>query len=254
MCFVILDTLYMPRQFLLILIACFVSALAYGQGVQKGTVYEIKSHTVVAGLRVENSTNGKVTATDKAGKFSIPAKGGDILLFKSSFYLPDTVVVTDLRGIQVLITAKQNELKEVKVTNVEIKKPASGYVDPEFHGQTMIYQRNAPSPGNPKGDPKGGVILRLHYWNKDEKDKRKQAELLENEKVRDEITNVFKPDNIAKYVPLTGTDLENFILLYIPSVKVYTANDFNLTNYLSASYKSFMALPPDKRNAGQLIK
>ncbi len=254
MCFVILDTLYMPRQLLLILIACFVSALAYGQGVQKGTVYEIKSHTVVAGLRVENSTNGKVTTTDKAGKFSIPAKGGDILLFKSSFYLPDTVVVTDLRGMQVLITAKQNELKEVKVTNVEIKKPASGYVDPEFHGQTMIYQRNAPSAANPKGDPKGGVILRLHYWNKDEKDKKKQAELLENGKTSDEIAKIFTADNIAKYVPLKGTDLDNFILLYIPSVKVYTASEFNLTNYLNASYKSFMALPPDKRNAGQLIK
>lgn len=244
----------MPRQLLLILIACFISALAYGQGVQKGTVYELKSHTVVSGLRVENSTNGKVTATDKAGKFSIPAKPGDLLLFKSAFYLPDTVLVTDLRGRDVFVTAKQNELKEVKVTNVEIKKPASGYVDPEFHGQTMIYQRNAPSAANPKGDPKGGVILRLHYWNKDEKDKKKQAEFLENEKTRDEIARVFTADNIAKYVPLTGPELDNFILLYIPSVKVYTAPEFNLTNYLSASYKSYLALPPDKRNAGQLIK
>jgi hypothetical protein len=244
----------MPRQLLLILTFCFVSALAYGQGVQKGTVYEIKSHTVVAGLRVENSTNGKVTATDKAGKFSIPAKGGDVLFFKSAFYLPDTVVVTDLRGRDVFVTAKQNELKEVKVTNIEIKKPASGYVDPEFHGQTMIYQRNPPSAANPKGDPKGGVILRLHYWNKDEKDKKKQAEFLENEQTRDEIARVFKADNIAKYVPLKGPELDNFILLYIPSVKVYTAPEFNLTNYLSASYKSYLELPPDKRNAGQLIK
>jgi len=70
----------------------------------------------------------------------------------------------------------------------------------------------------------------------------------------DQIAQVFSPENIAKYVPLKDTDLTNFILLYIPSVKTYTSSDFNLSAYLNASYKKFLELTPEQRNAAQLIK
>jgi hypothetical protein len=114
----------------------------------------------------------------------------------------------------------------------------------------MVYQRDDKN----HDYFKGGVALRLHYWTKDDKKRKKEGEFIQNQQVQDEITEVFSPENIAKYVPLTGDDMNNFILLYIPSVKSYTSTDFNLTTYLDTSYKKFLKLTTEERKAGQLIK
>ena len=240
----------MLRYLLLVFMGCFITSVACAQGVQNGTVLENKTRIVLQGIQVENKTTTKVVVTDRAGRFSIPAKTGDLLVFTGAFYRPDTILLTNLLGREVFLTPKQTALGEVKVTGTEIKPPASGYKDPEFHGQTMVYQRDAKYPDYFKG----GVALRLHYWTKDDKKRKKEGEFIQNQQVQDEIAEVFSPENIAKYVPLTGDDMNNFILLYIPSVKTYTGTDFNLTTYLDTSYKKFLKLTPDERKAGQLIK
>jgi hypothetical protein len=141
-------------------------------------------------------------------------------------------------------------LNEVNVTNLDVKTRPGAYLDPAFHNQAVVYQRDAKYPDYYKG----GIAIRLNYWKKDEKKREKLDEFYKKEDTQDEITKVFSHDNIAKYVPLTGAELDNFILLYIPSVKTYTSTDFNLAAYLDKSYKAFMELPPDKRDAGKLIK
>ncbi|WPU96008.1 hypothetical protein SNE25_10805 [Mucilaginibacter sabulilitoris] len=238
----------MFRYLLLIFISCFVTAVTYAQTTQNGTVYEIKTRVVLPNIMVENPRNGKQVLTDKAGKFSIDAKADDKLLFTGAFYRPDTVIVTDLREMEIFLTPKQTMLNEVKVTSMEVKKPASGYTAPDFHGQTMVYQRDEKT-----GYYKGGVALRLNYWKKDEKKREKEEQFVQNEGTRDQIAKVFTHENIAKYVPLTGEDLDNFIVLYIPSVATYTDPKFNLTKYLSESYKKYQELPADKRKGGQLV-
>ena len=239
----------MLRCLLLVFIGCVITSVAYAQGVQNGTVLENKTRVVLEGIQVENKTTTKVVVTDRLGRFSIPAKTGDLLVFTGAFYRPDTVLLTNLLGREVFLTPKQTSLGEVKVTGVEIKAPASGYKDPDFHGQTMVYQRDVKT-----GAYKGGVAFRLHYWTKDDKKRKKEGEFIQNQKVQDEITDVFSPDNLTKYIPLTGDDMNDFILLFIPSVKTYTSTDFNLTTYLDTCYKEFMKLTPEERKAGQLIK
>ncbi|WP_183557121.1 hypothetical protein [Mucilaginibacter sp. SP1R1] len=245
----------MFKLLFLFLICCFITPVAFAQGGQKGTVYEIKTRVTLEGIRVENSKTGKYVITDKAGKFNIDAKSGDLLVFKASFYLPDTVLLTDLREREVFLTPKKTMLKEVKVTNTEITSKPATFQSPDFHGQTMVYQRDdkANYPNAVQENYKGGVAFRLSYWKKDENKRKKLEEMVHNDKVQQEIAQVFKPDNIGKYVPLKDTDLDNFILLYIPSVKTYTDKGFNLTNYLNESYKKYLELPPDKRTAGKLI-
>ena len=229
---------------------CFITSVACAQGVQNGTVLEYKTRVVLQGIQVENKTTAKVVVTDKAGRFSIPAKTGDLLVFTGAFYRPDTILLTNLFGREVFLTPKQTTLGEVKVTGTEIKQPASGYKAPDFHGQTMVYQRDAKYPEYYKG----GVALRLHYWTKDDKKRQKEEDFIKNQQVQDEIKTVFNPENIAKYVTLTGDDMNDFILLYIPSVKTYTSTGFNLTTYLDTCYKEFLKLTPEQRKAGHLIK
>lgn len=239
----------MLRYLLLVFIGCIITSVACAQGIQNGTVLEYKTRVVLQGIQVENKTTAKVVVTDKAGRFSIPAKTGDLLVFTGAFYRPDTVLLTNLLGREVFLTPKQTTLGEVKVTGTEIKPPASGYKAPDFHGQTMVYQRDRKT-----GYYQGGVAFRLHYWTKDDKKRKREGEFIQNQQVQDEIADVFSPENIAKYVPLTGDDMNDFILLYIPSVKTYTSTDFNLTTYLDTSYKKFLKLTPEQRKAAQLIK
>lgn len=238
----------MLRCLLLIFIGCFITAVAQAQTVQNGTVFENTTRVVLQNIQVANPTSGKIVLTNKAGRFSIQAKVGDLLILTGSFYRTDTVLVTDLKEREVFLTPKQTSLKEVKVVGSELKKPASGYKDPDFHGQTMVYQRDPKT-----GAYKGGIALRMHYWTKDDNKRKKEEGMLQSQQVQDEIMKVFSPENIVKYVPLNDEDMNDFILLYIPSVKTYTSPDFNLTTYLDASYKKFQKLTPAERKAGKLI-
>jgi hypothetical protein len=237
----------MLRYSLLLFIICISTFVARGQSVQNGFVFENKTRVVLQGIRVENSSNNKYVVTDKAGKFSIEAKTGDLLIFKGLFYVPDTVLLTNLHDREIFLTSKQTMLNEVKVVNTEATHLGS-VTDPAYHGQTVVYHLDK----NKNYD--GGAVIRVPYWKKDEKKRKREAEFLKNQELQDEITKVFSADNIAKYVPLKGADLDNFILLYIPTVKTYTSKDFDLPIYLNTSYKKFLTLSPDERNAGQLIK
>jgi hypothetical protein len=238
----------MLRHLLLIFICCFITGVGFAQNTQSGIVFENKTRVALPGIIVENPTNGKHALTDKSGKFIIEAKAGDKLLFTGSFYRPDTLLLTDLRTKEVFLTPKQTMLSEVQVTNAELKTRKGEFTDPAFHGQTVVYHRDQ------NGNYDGGITIRLHWWDKDDKKRKKHEEFIRDEKIQDEIAEVFSADNIVRYLPLKEPDLDNFILLYIPSVKIYTSKGFNLASYLNASYKKYLDLPPDQRMAGQLNK
>jgi hypothetical protein len=153
---------------------------------------------------------------------------------------------------EVFMQPQTTMLNQVNITDTSGRTSQAAknmkFVDPDFHGQTAVYQRDD------KGDLKGGVALRLHYFTKDDNDKKKAANLEKDRAVREQISNVFSADNISKYVPLRGEDLDDFILLFIPEVKTYSRHDFNLLTYLNECYKTWLTLTPEQKRAAQLIK
>jgi len=66
------------------------------------------------------------------------------------------------------------------------------------------------------------------------------------------VAKVFSPKNIVQYVPLKGKDMDDFLILYTPTTKVYFAGGFNLTTYLNDCYKKYLKLPEDKRHPVKL--
>ena len=166
--------------------------------------------------------------------------------------MPDTLLLADMHDKEIFLQPQTQMLNQVNITDSSGHTNAAAknmqYVDPEFHGQTAVYQRDE------NEDYKGGVALRLHYFTKDDHEKRKAAEKQHDRKISEEISRVFDVSNIEKYVPLKGEDLDNFILLYMPRVNVYTSKDFNLLTYLNDSYKAWLTLTPAQRRAGQLFK
>jgi len=235
--------LNMLKHLLLLLLSGSIPALALGQTIQTGVVFENKTQVTLQGVKVENMGTHKVFITDKSGVFNIEGKIGEVLVFSSSFYRADTVLLTGNKPMEIFLVPQHNMLNQVNVTATEAKHTGS-FQSPDFHNQTMVYQRDAKYPAYYKG----GVAIRLHYFKKDEKRKAKQAAFLKDQQQQDEIAKVFNAGNMAKYLPLKGKDMDDFLILYTPSTKYYFSTAFNLVSYLDNSYKAFLNIPADKRN------
>jgi len=232
-------------RYLLLFALCCLFTTAFAQDNFKGRVLENKTRIGLRDVLVENLNTKRSLLTDSKGKFSIGAKVGDILAFKSFAYQSDTIVITDLHEKEVFMEPRQNMLNQVNVTSTETKNLDNNY-DPEFHNQPVVYHRDK------GGLYDGGIILRVRYWKKNEKKKARIEKLMKKFEVMDEVARVFVPKTIGSYVPLTGTQLDNFIAMYTPGPEVYSRKDFILVDYLSACYKNYMSLQPDKRQMQKL--
>ena len=235
----------MFKNCLLFFLLIFASSFAFGQTVFKGRVFENKTRISLADITVQNLTNQLNTSSDNKGRFSINAKMGDILVFKGFAYLPDTLLITDMHEQEIFLVPHQNFLDEVKVTT-DSTKNLSSYYDPEFHGQTVVYSRDA------KMNYTGGITIRIHDWKKDEHKRERLEKQQKEEQQMDELTTVFSPKNVEKYVPLKGKDMDDFLVLYTPGIDVYFRYDFNLLSYLNDCYQKYLKLPEDKRHPKKL--
>ncbi|RFZ83325.1 hypothetical protein DYU05_14415 [Mucilaginibacter terrenus] len=205
----------------------------------KGRVLENNTRIGLSNVWIENLRNKQNTLSDKNGNFNLPAKVGDLVLFKAFAYQTDTLLVIKLSNTEVFLEPQQIQLNQVNVVTTEVKKILSS--DPLLQNETVRYHRDA------KGRLDGGLTFRLFYWKKPERDRAKLEKKLHEFEVVDRINAVFTPQIISRYVPLKGEELDNFINLYTPTVKVFTNEEFNLLNYLNTSYKKFQELSPDKR-------
>ena len=124
---------------ILILLFLFLAQISFGQtsGVKEimGQVFEESSS--VEGVNIINNNTQITTVTDENGMFSIVVKGGDVLVFSSVNMEPlkRRISAEDLNSasIQIKMTAKQIELKEVVVNdNMGITAENLGIIP---HGQ-----------------------------------------------------------------------------------------------------------------------
>ena len=167
---------------LLIVCFCFLGIVsASGQSVFSGRVLEYKTRIPLVSVRIQNLASGLRAITLKDGQFFIAAKPGDLLVLNSFSYQPDTVLITDMHAREIFMIPKSTLLNQVTITDTSGHDVANAnavqYYDPMFHGQTAVYQRD------PKFlKPVGGIIIRLHYWKKDEKRRGKAAQSARNGK------------------------------------------------------------------------
>lgn len=236
----------MPKYYYALSLFWFIPLFACGQTTFKGRVFEYQTRISLRDIQVQNLTTKQNAFTDEKGRFTIAAKPGDRLVLKGFAYNPDTVLVTDLHEREIFLVPHMNVLNEVKVTTDSTKNLRT-YYDPEFHGQSMIYQRDPKT-----GYYKGGIILRLWWWKKDEHKRERLAEQLKEQREQDEVNKVFVPAIIGKYVPLKGKEMDDFIAQYTPDAKVYYHAGFNLAAYLNDCYAEYIKLPKDKRHPQKL--
>jgi hypothetical protein len=242
----------MRLYLLLVLVFCLYFSNACAQQKLQGVVFENDTRVPLAGIRIQNTRTKLGTETDIKGKFIIDAQANDVLVLQGFAYLPDTVFLTDLKPREIFMLPGKTMLKQVDVHNHEIKtgsfQDTSKSKSPfEYHGQSMIYQRDA------NGNLKGGVTFRVWSNHSAERRRKKLEQDRHDEEIRLQIDQVFSPKNLTKYLPLKPEELSSFKSRYIPSVKAFTANNFNLLAYLSSCYKEFVKLPPEKRVNDKLM-
>ncbi|MBW4889908.1 carboxypeptidase-like regulatory domain-containing protein [Mucilaginibacter sp. HMF5004] len=224
------------KRILFIFIILVISLQAtYAQMPLTGKVYELDKHTPLPSIKVQNTRTKDNTLTNTAGVFTIQAKAGDLLVLESFSYQPDTVLVTNARYIEVNMVLKVNNLNEVKIQNTTTK--LGSLKDPTLHNQTVTYLTDQ------KGT--GGIAIRFGY-GKGSKEK-KEEELARDTLTLNAIDKAFNPGNLGKYIPLKGTDMHQFIGLYRPNIKTFTAPYFNFVLYVHESYKNYLALTPQQR-------
>jgi len=227
----------MWRSLLLFIISILICCSVYAQIPVSGKVYELGTHVALPGVKVQNTNTKDNTLSNPAGVFSIKAKAGDILIFESFAYKPDTVLVTSARYLEIYMQPQNTNLKEVTIENKSAKP--GNLKDTSFHNQAVRYLRDD------KGNLKGGIAIKFGY-GKSSKEQRTEKLAYDTLATR-AIDKAFSPTNVSNYIPLKGVALKQFIAIYRPTIKQYKAPNFDLTLYLNDCFKKFKALPPDQR-------
>ncbi|MGZ3765790.1 MAG: hypothetical protein ACXVB0_03950 [Mucilaginibacter sp.] len=238
----------MFRYFLFFAGFLFLAQLSFAQGNLSGRVYENKTRFPIAGITIQNLKSNTFTVSDKNGLFAIRAHVGDLITFSGFSYQTDTLYVKDLSSIEILLNLKQNMLKGVSVTSSETRLgnlTAAPTLSP-FGGQTLVYQKDA------NGNYDGGLKLNVFDSNSAANKRKKDARLEKEEEIRQQIAKIFNPEALKDYVPITGQEMSNFIILYTPDLATFSSDDFNLTVYINSSYKEFLKVPPEKRQSKEL--
>lgn len=237
------------RQFLFLLLFLGLGGSAFAQSVLSGKVYENKSNIALQGIRVDNLNSRYTAVTGPDGSFSISADIGDLLTFSNSNYKTDTLFVVSLKPIQILLIPLVNQLQEVKITNQQITKNSGFNTQQEkglFGSNKVLYQT----------DDSGRVIggLKMNIPDGGETKRQHTEKVDRQEAMKAKIEKVFSPENLKKYLPITGQEMANFIILYMPDIDTYFAPDFNLVAYLNEKYKEFNEIPADQRQSKSLTQ
>lgn len=234
----------MIRQLISIAFFLLTVSSAFAQDQLSGRVYENKTNIFLQGVKVENLKTHTMAMTGKDGSFTIKAAVGDVICFSDFSYKPDTVYVASLQYMQVFLDLRQNMLDEVKVTNQEIKGNAGFAPQVErgpLNSQSVTYQTDA------NGDYKGGLKLRVFDGGPTQKQREKAVNDKENQKQG--ILKVFNADYLKKYLPITGQEMQNFIILYMPDPGTFYGDTFNLVTYINECYQEFQKIPLEDRQS-----
>lgn len=237
----------------LILCCAFVTlfiGITHAQDNLIGRIHEDKSNVAIPGINVHNLKTNKIVTSDATGAFSIPAKVGDVVVFSGFSYRSDTLYVQKLGYIDIVLTLKSKMLDEVKVTGQETRLGSlkgTPTLSP-FKSQDVVYTRDN------AGNYIGGITMKLPDSHSAENKRKRDAQVRKDEGVKGKIAEIFSPEGLKNYLPITGQELQNFITMYTPDITTFTAEDFNLTIYIDDSYKEFLKIPADKRSSKELTE
>ncbi len=226
----------------------------FAQTVSTGAVFdESKKNLSIPGVIVRNLYSRKKTSTDQAGKFTIPAKVGDLIEFSLVGYHTDTLYLTNLLTRIVYLPVKVNSLGDVNIRGVKMNSEITNAKDPLAEKYTLL---NTGGNLNRKRmtDKVGGLNLNLGY-GKYKRQLRKEADIAEKDAYLEEIDENFNEKTVIEMTKLQDADLKHFLIIYRPSVtQVKAERPYRYQYYISRAFEAWKKLTPQERNLQDLPK
>lgn len=227
---------------ILTLSGLFITGIAYSQDKLNGQIFEYRTRKHLPDIRIENLNNKAIAMSDTAGKFSIAAKPGDKIVYSDIAYLTDTVYLTRLKFTEVFLMLKLLGEVNIKSTVLQLGNLKSPPIMGPLGGRTVVYTTDK------NGNYVGGLTVKLFSGQGKAKSNKKLADL----QLQEKIGQIFSENNLKNYLPISGQEMTNFIILYTPDTKTYSQMA-NLTLYLSNCYKEFVKIPADKRQSKEYL-
>ncbi|MES2647429.1 MAG: SusC/RagA family TonB-linked outer membrane protein [Bacteroidota bacterium] len=134
----------LKRRCILVCLSFFLFAFVQAQNLLvKGRVTDAATKTSIATVTVQSKITKKTAVTNESGNFEILTAKGDLLTISFVGFQSKSIEVADATFIEIELTPGENQLTEVVVTALGIKKEAKrlGYSVQEVKGVDLIKAR-----------------------------------------------------------------------------------------------------------------
>lgn len=213
----------MPQKNYCLLLLCLsFSFTGFAQQQLFGRIKRTGSTEVLPGVSVTNSTRQNHNVSDMGGNYIISAKEGDIIVFSSAGYRPDTIVVALYMFDETYPVALIPNI--VTLPGVEVDETAKYQADSMKRREDYEFVLNRKHPVklmNEKrpGDAPGLNFSPIGYFSSGQEKERKFKKQLEKQEEEYYIDFKFPPSRVAMLTRLTGDSLHTFMLQYRPTYK-----------------------------------
>ncbi|PJJ84363.1 peptidase associated/transthyretin-like domain-containing protein [Mucilaginibacter auburnensis] len=224
-----------PHFLIAALLFLFIAQVTNAQNYLEGKVIDVANNKTLSDVFIKNITANKITVTDEDGEFEIQGSVGNLLVFSTPGYVPDTMVVVDLYKLTVKLKQTTSLLNEVNVRSQrETFDPHTEY--PEVYSKSKVW-----------------ILSPSSLFGKEAKNARRLKKYFEQEEKERAIDQAFSIAYVSSLVPLRGVELQTFMAMYRPSFEFVQSNSGpSLASYISDSYKKYKELPPEKRQQSSL--
>ncbi len=214
-------------------------ALLHAQGPLTGTIYYKQTDSVLSGINVTNNTQWVTSTSDRKGKYSIPAKEGDMIIFSGTGMQRDTITVT----FSMLLTQHNAEMKEMFVSLRGVTVTGSykaDSLDRRNEYRNVFENTKNITGGNRPTDGVGISLSPFSYFSSRAKAQRKLKRKLLNEERESYIDFSFPEPFVASLTKLSGDSLRLFMYQYRPDYDFCRKTDRQgMIIYINDSLKEF---------------
>jgi hypothetical protein len=224
-----------PHFFIAVLLCLFITSAASAQDYLEGKVVDAVGGKALSDVFIKNVTKSKITITEGDGEFEIPAAVGNLLIFSSPGYISDTLLVVDMRDLNIRLKTNPALLKEVNITSSRDDfDPRSEY--PEIYTKSKVY-----------------ILSPSSLFSKEAKNARRLKKYFAEEEKERAVDQAFSIAYVSSIVPLRGIELQTFMAMYRPSYEfIQSHSGPTLASYINDSYKKYKELTPEQRKRSSL--
>lgn len=237
---------------IIFIILFILPSILFAQSIIYGTTLDSASGKVLTLTTITNLNKGKSVVSSYAGRFSIMAELGNLLVATYSGYDFDTIRVTPEMLNDTIMVRMNPLINELPNAVVTAKGDYSGYqldsLRRRMEHADLLNKANIPAIGGPVPGSGFGVSFSLDRFSKREKNKRKAKEIFEMIEDESYINYRFSDALVAKYTGLENDGLIEFMNLYRPTYDWLRDHQVeeDVVDYINKKLKAYRKVPGNK--------